>query len=261
MEGFRRKTSISEEKDKQKKIVDEKEGKIVRVVEFCKVTRTYKMGDTEIRALNQVSFDIERGKLTTILGPSGSGKSTTLNLIGGMDRPTDGNILIDGKDITGYDMNGLTRYRREEIGFVFQFYNLIPNLTAFENVDMACRLSKSAIKADVALERVGLIERRNNYPSQLSGGELQRVSIARALCKNPTLLLCDEPTGALDSETGKKILILLQEMAIKHGKTVVIVTHNSAIAPAADRVIRLHDGGIKEIRDNEVRQEIEKVEW
>lgn len=230
-------------------------------IHFENVTREYYSGTNCIKALDQVNLNIENGQFTVILGPSGSGKSTLLNLLGGMDYVTSGTIQVGKRIISDFNAKELTRYRRHDIGFVFQFYNLIPNLTAFENVDMASRLSKSPISADEALEAVGLKERADNLPAQLSGGELQRVSIARAICKNPKLLLCDEPTAALDSATGKKILILLQSMAAKYGNAVVLVTHNSLIAPTADRLIRLKDGKVAETMDHAKPLPMEEVEW
>lgn len=230
-------------------------------IEIKNITRLYQSGETKIKALDHISFDIEEGKFTVILGPSGSGKSTVLNLLGGMDRPTEGSIMVNGRDITKLNDKELTEYRRHEIGFVFQFYNLIPNLTAFENVEMVSNLSKNAMNALDALEAVDLLDRKSNFPSQMSGGELQRVSIARALCKNSKLLLCDEPTGALDSQTGKKILSLLQGMSKEYNKAVIVVTHNAAIAPSADRVIRLKDGNLEELKDNKKPKLMEEVAW
>ncbi len=230
-------------------------------IEFKNVSRVYKSGESEIRAIDNVNFEIEKGKFTVILGPSGSGKSTTLNLLGGMDKASSGEIYVDGREITQLSLSKLTDYRRVDVGFVFQFYNLIPNLTAYENVDMARKISKSEIKTEDALSAVGLNHRMKNFPSQMSGGELQRVSIARALCKSSKLLLCDEPTGALDSDTGKKVLILLQNMAREYGNAVVVVTHNVAIAPAGDRVIKLKDGKIHKIIDNTNPMSMEEVEW
>lgn len=230
-------------------------------IEFKNVSKCYNSGSSEIKALDNISFEIEKGKFTVILGPSGSGKSTTLNLLGGMDIATSGTINVASKEITKLSLKQLTNYRRNDIGFVFQFYNLIPNLTAYENVDIVARQNKDSIPAKEALESVGLSHRLNNFPSQLSGGELQRVSIARALCKKPILLLCDEPTGALDSETGRMVLIMLQDMAKKYDNAVVVVTHNAAIAPAADRLIQLKDGKILNITDNENPVRIEEVQW
>ena len=230
-------------------------------IEFKNVSREYKVGDSVIKALDNVNFTVESGKFTVILGPSGSGKSTTLNLLGGMDKATSGMIKIGKREVTALNDKQLTVYRRHDVGFVFQFYNLIPSLTAIENVDIASRLSHSPIKAEEALKAVDLMKRANNYPSQMSGGELQRVSIARALCKNPKLLLCDEPTGALDSETGKKVLTLLQDMSKKYNKAVIVVTHNAAIAPTADCLIRLKDGKIVSIEDQENPLSMEEVDW
>lgn len=230
-------------------------------IHFKDVTREYKTGKEIIKALDNISFDIEEGQFTVILGPSGSGKSTTLNLLGGMDKATCGKITVGEKEITSFDNKRLTVYRRHNVGFVFQFYNLIPNLTAFENVDLACRLGKSPLSAQETMRAVGLENRINNFPSELSGGELQRVSIARALCKNPQLLLCDEPTGALDSETGKKILVLLQSMSRQYHNAVVVVTHNAAIAPTADRIIHLKDGHVKAVDNNPAPLSMEEVVW
>lgn len=230
-------------------------------IEFRNVSKIYKSGEDTIKALDNVSFQIEKGGFTVILGPSGSGKSTTLNLLGGMDKATEGEIIVDNKNIVPYSLSQLTDYRRFDVGFVFQFYNLIPNLTAYENVDMARKISRGTIDTDEAIEAVGLSKRRNNFPSQMSGGELQRVSIARALSKNPKLLLCDEPTGALDSETGKKVLVLLQNMAKKYDNAVVVVTHNAAIAPSANKVIHLKDGKILSVERNENPVSMEMVDW
>lgn len=231
------------------------------LIRFENVLKEYKVGKSTVKAVNHISFDIEEGKLTVILGPSGSGKSTTLNLLGGMDRPTSGSIIIDGSDITKYSNRKLTYYRREDVGFVFQFYNLIPTLNAFENVDVSRRLGREPMDACEALKAVGLEKRRKHFPSNMSGGELQRVSIARAICKNPRVLLCDEPTGALDSETGRMILELLQKMCWEQNKTVIIVTHNAAIAEMADKVIRIKDGHIVEEKENKDPLPVEKVVW
>lgn len=225
------------------------------------VTKEYITGTTVIKALDDVNFEIESGRFTIILGPSGSGKSTILNLIGGMDYCSKGKITVGKKTVSELNDKQLTVYRRHDIGFVFQFYNLIPNLTAFENVDISSHLSKTPMTAKEAIEAVGLTQRMNNFPAQMSGGELQRVSIARALCKNPKVLLCDEPTGALDSQTGKKVLTLLQKMSKKYNSAVIVVTHNAAIAPAADRVIRLKDGKIESITDNDNAISMEEVDW
>ncbi len=230
-------------------------------IRFTNVTREYRSGEAVIRALDNVSLEIENGQFTVILGPSGSGKSTLLNLLGGMDYVSRGDIQVGKRRVSKLNEQELTVYRRHDIGFVFQFYNLIPNLTAYENVDISVKLSKAPITAKEALEAVGLSQRADNLPAQMSGGELQRVSIARALCKNPKLLLCDEPTAALDSQTGKKVLVMLQSMSRKYGNAVVLVTHNAAIAPAADRLIRLKDGRIEEIADNKKPVRMEEVEW
>lgn len=230
-------------------------------IKFKDVTKEYKPGENIIKALDKVNFEIEKGKFTVIVGPSGSGKSTALNLLGGMEVCTGGEIFVGDKNITKFTENEVTDYRRHNIGFVFQFYNLIPNLTAYENVDVSMKLRGKGIKVGEALKAVDLEDRKDNFPNQLSGGELQRVSIARALCKEPEIMLCDEPTGALDSTTGKKILILLQSMANKYNTAVVVVTHNAAIMPAADRVIKLKDGKIEEIIDNTIKTPIDEIHW
>lgn len=230
-------------------------------IRFRRVTREYRTGNHIIRALDRVNMDIEQGQFTVILGPSGSGKSTFLNLLGGMDYVTSGEIDVGEKTVSSLTEKERTLYRRRDIGFVFQFYNLIPTLTAYENVDMVSKLSENAIGAEKALEAVGLLTRADNLPSQLSGGELQRVSIARAICKNPKLLLCDEPTAALDSETGKSVLTMLQSMAEKYGNAVVLVTHNAAVAPAADRLIRLKDGKINEVANQPNPVPMAEVVW
>ncbi|WP_160672656.1 ABC transporter ATP-binding protein [Clostridium sp. C8-1-8] len=230
-------------------------------ISFRNVTKEYIVGKNLVKAINDISFEIEKGEFTVILGASGSGKSTTLNLLGGMDKATSGNIVIDNRNITQFSESELTMYRREDMGFVFQFYNLIPSLNAYENVDVATRLGKNPMDTLEAIKAVGLEKRIKHFPSEMSGGELQRISIARAICKNPKVLLCDEPTGALDSETGKLILILLHKMAKQYGKTVIIVTHNAAIAPAADKVIHLRDGKIIKVDNNKTPVSLEEVSW
>lgn len=223
--------------------------------------KRYKSGQSEIIANNDISFEIEKGELAIILGSSGAGKSTVLNILGGMDTNDEGNVLIDGKDISTFNEKELTNYRRNDVGFVFQFYNLVPNLTAKENVELASEIVKDALDATEVLRSVGLGERIDNFPAQLSGGEQQRVAIARAVAKNPKLLLCDEPTGALDYHTGKQVLKILQDMVRKEGATVVIVTHNQALAPIADRVIHMHDAKIRDIVLNSNPQNIETLEY
>ena len=208
-----------------------------------------------------MNFSIEKGELVIILGSSGAGKSTVLNILGGMDTNDEGNIIIDGKDISHYTMKQLTAYRRNDVGFVFQFYNLVSNLTAKENVELASEIVKNAMDPIQVLKDVGLEKRIDNFPAQMSGGEQQRVAIARAVAKNPKILLCDEPTGALDYNTGKQVLQILQDMSRKKGATVIIVTHNAAIAPIADRVIHMHDARVKEIKINEYPQKIAEIEW
>lgn len=223
--------------------------------------KRYQMGDTIIAANNNVSFEVEKGELAIILGASGAGKSTMLNILGGMDTNDEGQILIDGKDISGYNAQQLTRYRREDVGFVFQFYNLVPNLTAKENVELASEIVEGAADPVATLKNVGLADRINNFPAQLSGGEQQRVSIARAVAKNPKILLCDEPTGALDYETGKQVLQILQDMSRVQGATVIIVTHNAAITPIADRVIRMRDAKVQSVDLNPNPTAIADIEW
>ncbi len=223
--------------------------------------KRYKMGEIEIVANDDLSFKAERGKLTVILGPSGAGKSTILNILGGMDSPTEGKVIVDGTDIAVFNEKQLTEYRRQDIGFVFQFYNLIPNLTAKENVELASSVVKSGLDASEVLKDVGLEKRLDNFPSQLSGGEQQRVVIARALVKNPKILLCDEPTGALDYETGKQILNLLQSASQTYNKTVLLITHNSAIAEMADRVIRINDAKVASVQDNAKPIPISDIKW
>lgn len=230
-------------------------------IEVKNVYKRYKMGDNIIEANSGVSFNIEKGELAIILGSSGAGKSTILNILGGMDTIDEGTVTIDGKVISGYNQKQLTTYRRNDVGFVFQFYNLMSNLTAKENVELASDIVADAKDPLKVLEDVKLSDRINNFPSQLSGGEQQRVSIARAVAKNPKILLCDEPTGALDYMTGKKVLKILQDMCKKEDVTVIIVTHNSAITPIADKVIKLHDGKVSEIKINENPKNIEELEW
>ena len=230
-------------------------------IEVKNCTKIYQMGDSTIYANKDISFSIEQGELVIILGTSGAGKSTLLNIIGGMDTNTSGNVIIDGNDISQYNKRQLTTYRRKDVGFVFQFYNLVPNLTAKENVELASEIVKDAMKAEEALENVGLGERMDNFPAQLSGGEQQRVAIARAIAKNPKILLCDEPTGALDYNTGKQVLKILQDMSVKNHSTVIIVTHNAALAPIGNQVIHIHDGQVKEITRNDNPADISSIEW
>lgn len=230
-------------------------------IEFNHITKEYHAGENGIKALDDANFQVEKGELAVILGSSGAGKTTALNILGGMDIPSSGQILVDGSDITGYSKKQLVGYRRTDIGFVFQFYNLVPNLTALENVELAAQICKNSLNASETLDKVGLSERKNNFPAQLSGGEQQRVSIARALAKNPKLLLCDEPTGALDYNTGKQILQLLQDTCRKANITVLLITHNSALAPMADRLIRFKSGKVTEIVRNEYPTPIAEIEW
>ena len=230
-------------------------------VEVKNTYKRYKMGETTITDNEDLSFSIEEGELVVILGPSGAGKSTILNILGGMDSPDEGQIIIDNIDIAQFSDKQLTEYRRKDVGFVFQFYNLVPNLTAKENIELATEISPNALDPAAVLKQVGLENRSNNFPSQLSGGEQQRVSIARALAKNPKLLLCDEPTGALDFETGKQVLKLLQSASRQAGNTVLIITHNSAIAPIADRVIRINDATVRSVEINESPISIDEIVW
>ena len=230
-------------------------------IEFRDVCKKYEMGEVIIDALSDTNFEIDRGELVVIVGPSGAGKTTALNLLGGMDSATSGNIFIDGNDITEFTEKRLVKYRREDIGFVFQFYNLVQNLTALENVELATEICRDSLSPKKILKSVGLEKRMNNFPSQLSGGEQQRVAIARAIAKNPKLLLCDEPTGALDYQTGKSILGLLREMCDTYQMTVIVITHNSALAPMADRVIHLKNGKVEKMFLNENPQPIEEIEW
>lgn len=230
-------------------------------VELSDVKKIYRMGEVEIHAADGISFSVEKGEFAVIVGPSGAGKTTVLNILGGMDTATSGQLLVDGVDISGFSGKKLVRYRREDIGFVFQFYNLVPNLTALENVELALQICKHPLDAARVLGEVGLADRMKNFPSQLSGGEQQRVSIARALAKNPKLLLCDEPTGALDYQTGKAILKLLQDTCREKGVTVIVITHNSAIAPMADRVIEIKNGRVENMRINQSPVSVETIEW
>jgi putative ABC transport system ATP-binding protein len=230
-------------------------------IEFNHITKRYGSGETEILALNDASFTVEKGELAVILGSSGAGKTTALNILGGMDVASEGSLVVDGTDITALNRKKLVGYRRTDIGFVFQFYNLVPNLTALENVELAAQVCSNAMDAAEVLEKVGLADRMNNFPAQLSGGEQQRVSIARAIAKNPKLLLCDEPTGALDYVTGKQILQLLQDTCRKDGITVVLITHNSALAPMADRLIRFKSGKVISEVINPNPTPIADIEW
>ena len=225
------------------------------------VKKTYKMGEVMIHAVDGVDIEIHKGEFAVIVGPSGAGKTTVLNMLGGMDRVTSGKVIVDGRDISLYNSRQLTKYRRDDIGFVFQFYNLIQNLNALENVELALQISKHPMDAKEVLKDVGLEDRMYNFPSQLSGGEQQRVAIARALAKNPKLLLCDEPTGALDYQTGKAILKLLQDMCRQKGMTVIVITHNSALTPMADRVIHIKNGTVSAMEMNEYPTPVEEIEW
>lgn len=225
------------------------------------VRKTYRMGEVEIHAADGVSFEINKGEFAVVVGPSGAGKTTVLNILGGMDTPTSGSVTVDGVRVDRFSSRQLTAYRREDIGFIFQFYNLVPNLTAKENVELALQICKNPRDAAMVLGEVGLSERLANFPAQLSGGEQQRVSIARALAKNPKLLLCDEPTGALDYVTGKQILKLLQDTCRSQGMTVIVITHNSALAPMADRVIKIKNGKVADIRVNSSPTPVEEIEW
>lgn len=230
-------------------------------IEFNNITKEYITGETSIKALDGASFFVEKGEFAVILGASGAGKTTALNVLGGMDVPTSGQIIVDGSDITQYSQKQLVGYRRTDIGFVFQFYNLVPNLTALENVELAAQVCKDSLDAAETLDKVGLSGRKGNFPAQLSGGEQQRVSIARALAKNPKLLLCDEPTGALDYATGKQILQLLQDTCRRENVTVLLITHNSALAPMADRLIRFKNGKVIEVTCNEHPAPVAEIEW
>ena len=230
-------------------------------VEFENVTKIYQMGENRIAAADGVTFSVEKGEFVVVVGPSGAGKTTVLNLLGGIDQPTSGRISLDGELVSGYSDKQLTQYRRHDVGFVFQFYNLVQNLTAKENVELAAQICRDPLPAEKVLEEVGLKDRMDNFPAQLSGGEQQRVAIARALAKNPKLLLCDEPTGALDYNTGKAVLKLLQDTCRQTGKTVIIITHNSAFTAMADRVIRIRSGKVAEMTTNPDPMPAERIEW
>ncbi len=230
-------------------------------VKLEKVSKIYGSKEVKIIAVDEISFQIAKGEFVVIVGPSGAGKTTVLNILGGMDTATTGEVWVDGNNVAKYNNRQLTGYRREDIGFVFQFYNLVPNLTALENVELALQICKDPLDARTVLEEVGLGDRLGNFPAQLSGGEQQRVSIARALAKNPKLLLCDEPTGALDYQTGKAILKLLQDMCRERGMTVIVITHNSALTPMADRVIRIKNGRVSAMTENAHPTPIEEIEW
>lgn len=230
-------------------------------VELKNVKKIYQMGEITIHAVDGIDFSIEKGEFVVIAGPSGAGKTTVLNILGGMDKATSGEVWVDGTDVAAYNNRKLTAFRRNDIGFVFQFYNLLPNLTALENVELALQICKNPLDAEAVIKEVGLGERMQNFPAQLSGGEQQRVSIARALAKNPKLLLCDEPTGALDYQTGKSILKLLQDMCREKGMTVIVITHNSALAPMADRVIKIRNGKVSRVVHNDDPVSVETIEW
>lgn len=230
-------------------------------VEMKEVSKFYQMGENTVTANDKITFQIHEGEFVVIVGPSGAGKSTVLNILGGMDTCDAGEVKVDGSDIAALSARNLTSYRRNDVGFVFQFYNLVPNLTAKENVELAAQISPNALDAEEVLRSVGLGHRLDNFPAQLSGGEQQRVAIARALAKSPKLLLCDEPTGALDYETGKAILKLLQDTCRKTGTTVIVITHNTAIKPIADRIIEINDAKVRKIRENEYPVSIDEIEW
>lgn len=230
-------------------------------IEIKNLNKIYNMGEVEIKALDNTSFNIDKGELVVILGPSGAGKTTCLNILGGMDIATSGEVIVDGKDISKLKGKDLIKYRRTDIGFVFQFYNLVQNLTVIENVELAVQLCKDHLEPEEVLDKVGLSERKQNFPSQLSGGEQQRVAIARAIAKNPKILLCDEPTGALDYKTGKQILKLLQDTCRNENVTVIIITHNGALAPMADKVIKFKNGSVEQVITNDNPVNIDEIEW
>lgn len=250
MDNTRKESKMAKDRDFEKDFVRLKN-----------VSKIYRMGEVEIRAVDNIEFAIDKGEFVVVVGPSGAGKTTVLNILGGMDTVTSGDVLVDGENIAKYSQRKLTGYRRDDIGFVFQFYNLVPNLTSLENVELAMQICKNPLDAGEVLREVGLEERMGNFPAQLSGGEQQRVSIARALAKNPKLLLCDEPTGALDYQTGKAILKLLQDMCRQKGMTVIVITHNSALTPMADRVIHIKNGTVSAMEMNEYPTPVEEIEW
>ncbi len=250
MENTRKESKMAKNQDFEKDFVRLKN-----------VSKIYRMGEVEIRAVDKIEFTIDKGEFVVVVGPSGAGKTTVLNILGGMDTVTSGDVLVDGENIAKYSQRKLTGYRRDDIGFVFQFYNLVPNLTAKENVELALQICKEPLDAVQVLKEVGLGNRLDNFPAQLSGGEQQRVSIARALAKNPKLLLCDEPTGALDYQTGKAILKLLQDTCRQKKMTVIVITHNSALTPMADRVIKIKNGKVSKMYLNENPEPIENIEW
>lgn len=232
-----------------------------KYIELKDVRKTYRTGEVEIKAVDGVNFTIDKSEFVVVVGPSGAGKSTILNILGGMDSPSEGKIIVDGNEISKYNSKQLTTYRRYDIGFVFQFYNLVQNLNAIENIELAAQICKNPLDPEEVLREVGLEDRRNNFPSQLSGGEQQRVSIARAIAKNPKILLCDEPTGALDYSTGKSILKLLQDTCRKQNMTVIVITHNLAIAPMADKVIKVKNGKVDSISISKNPMPVERIEW
>ncbi len=238
-----------------------KRGKRMSYIEIKNLNKIYNMGEVEIKALDNTSFNIDKGELVVILGPSGAGKTTCLNILGGMDIATNGEVIVDGRDISKLKGKDLIKYRRTNIGFVFQFYNLVQNLTVIENVELAVQLCKDHLEPEEVLDKVGLSERKQNFPSQLSGGEQQRVAIARAIAKNPKILLCDEPTGALDYKTGKQILKLLQDTCRNENVTVIIITHNGALAPMADKVIKFKNGSVEQVITNDNPVNIDEIEW
>ena len=250
MDNTRKESKMAKDRDFEKDFVRLKN-----------VSKIYRMGEVEIRAVDNIEFAIDKGEFVVVVGPSGAGKTTVLNILGGMDTVTSGDVLVDGENIAKYSQRKLTGYRRDDIGFVFQFYNLVPNLTAKENVELALQICKEPLDAVQVLKEVGLGNRLDNFPAQLSGGEQQRVSIARALAKNPKLLLCDEPTGALDYQTGKAILKLLQDTCRQKKMTVIVITHNSALTPMADRVIKIKNGKVSKMYLNENPEPIENIEW